>query len=130
VTVFEVGYVSCLGTPVVAGTQVVSGATVSCDEEHPAEVFAALDTFSYADQVSYPEGLADFAARGCEMGFDSELVTGDDKADLVATALYPTEQEFDRLSDSGDRYDYRQVFCVLSRADGQNITGTRLVTTG
>jgi hypothetical protein len=129
VTVFEVGSLYCLGTPVVAGTQVPSGALLGCEEAHPAELFSILDTFTYDDEVSYPEGLADFAARGCGMRFDSELVTGDDKAELFATALYPTEQEFLRTDDSGERYDYRQIFCVLSRTDGQNITGTRLVAT-
>lgn len=127
VPVFEVAYLYCLGTPVVVGTQVVSGATESCDEPHYAEVFAVLDTFSYDEQVSYPDGLADLAARGCGVRFDSELVVGEDKAALVAAALYPTEDEFQRTDDTGERYDYRQVFCVLSRADGGQITGTRLV---
>ena len=126
VPVFEVGFLYCISTPVVAGTQVASGAIVDCDESHPAELFSVLDTFAYDEQVGYPEGIADFAARGCAMRFESEVVVGDDKADLVATALYPTESEFGRTDDTGDRFDYRQVFCVLARDDGTNIEGSRL----
>jgi eukaryotic-like serine/threonine-protein kinase len=130
VPVFEIGFQYCISTPVVEGTQIASGAIVDCDESHPAELFAVLDTFAYDEQVGYPEGIADYAARGCAMRFESEAVVGDDKADLVATAMYPTEAEFGRTDESGDRYDYRQVFCVLARADGTNIEGTRLAAGG
>ncbi len=126
VPVFEVGYAYCIGTRVVAGNQVVSGAIVDCDEQHPAELFAVLDTFTATEQVTYPDNIADYAASGCAMRFDSEAVVGDDKAELVAIALYPSEEEFGRTDDAGERYDYRQVFCVLARADGGQIEGTRI----
>lgn len=126
IPVFEVGYQYCISTPVVAGTQVASGTITDCDEGHPAELYAVIDTFSYNEQVAYPDGIEDFAARGCAMRFTSDAVVGDDKAQLVALALFPTEDEFARTDDGGERYDYRQVFCVLARADGDNIVGTRI----
>lgn len=127
--VFEVAYPYCLGTPVVAGSQVVSGATVDCDEAHPAEVYAIADTFGPDEQVDYPGDMVDYAVEACALRFNSGYVVGDDKSQLVATALYPTEEEFARADDSSGRFDYRSVICVLSRSDGRNIEGTRVQAT-
>jgi eukaryotic-like serine/threonine-protein kinase len=130
--VYEVAYRYCLGSPVAPGTQIVSSNTLDCDDPHPAEVFGIVDTFGPAEQVSYPDRLAEFAAEACALRFGTESVVGDDKGDLAVTALYPTEAAFgaDEGTPGSPRHDDRQVFCVLARADGAQLTGTRLPGSG
>lgn len=130
--VYEVTYPYCLGSPVAPGTQIVRSNTLDCDDPHPAEVFGVVETFGYAEQVAYPDRLPEFAAEACAMRFGTEAVVGEDKADLAVTALYPTEEAFarDEGTPGSPRFDSRDVFCVLARADGAQLTGTRLAGTG
>ena len=131
VPVYEVAYRYCLSAVPAPGMQIVSGATAQCDDPHPAEVFGVVDTFGPTEPVAYPAGLAGFAAQACALRFGSDAVVGD-KAELDVLALYPTSAAF--AADDGPpgspRFDQREVFCVLTRADGRQLQGSRLADTG
>jgi hypothetical protein len=131
VPVYEVAFEYCLGTTPAPDTQVVSSATVPCEDPHPAEVFGVVDTFASDEAVLYPEGLAEFAARACALRFSSNAVVGD-KSELAVLALYPTEAVFGRDEGSLDapNFTQREVYCVLTRADGGQLQGSRLAETG
>jgi hypothetical protein len=131
VPVYEVDYAFCLSTAPAVGTRVVSNATTQCEDPHPAEVFGVVDTFAPTEQVAYPAGMAEFAAQACALRFGSDVVVGD-KTELSVLALYPTAATFalDEGTAGSPRFGRREVFCVLTLADGGQLLGSRLAATG
>jgi hypothetical protein len=128
VPVFDVTYLNCLTVAPAPGRQVVSSATQTCDDPHPAELFAAIGPFTAQYALAYPRDFAAFAARACALAYSSDVVVGADKDALDVIALYPTQAEFERnTSTSGSaRFGGRVVHCVLAAPDGGQLEGTRL----
>lgn len=130
VPVFDVSFLYCLQVRPDPDVQVTSVATVACDSPHAAEVFAVADTFGTQDDVPYPPRLREFAASACRLRFDSGLVS--DGTGLAVTALLPSEAEFRRNSSTPDSPSFvdRDVYCVLSAADGSQLETSRLAGAG
>jgi hypothetical protein len=128
VPVYEVEYLYCLTVAPAPGRQIVSTATQTCDDPHPAEVFASVGPFTPQYQVAYPQDFGDFAGRACALAFSSDIVQGPDKDALEVIALYPTAAEFGRNTSTSStaRYEGRVVYCVLAAPGGGQLEGTRL----
>jgi hypothetical protein len=75
--------------------------------------------------------LRDYGAQACRLQFDS-LVVGPDRDRLVVTALVPSAESFTRDTRSSPESDpafgRRSVHCLLTAADGSQLTGSRLRT--
>ncbi|MHA6785247.1 serine/threonine-protein kinase [Pseudonocardia saturnea] len=128
VPVYEVEYLNCLTVAPAPGRRIVSSATQTCDDPHPAEVFAGIGPFTAQYALAYPRDFAAFAARACALAYSSDVVVGVDKDVLDVIALYPTQAEFERNTSttSSARFDGRVVYCVLAAPGGGQLEGTRL----
>ncbi|MCO1654854.1 serine/threonine-protein kinase [Pseudonocardia humida] len=129
---FDVSNGYCYQVAPGPGRAVDSGAMRDCDEVHDSQVFAAYLPYGSDDEVRYPgaEDFREFGAAACRMYFDN-VVVGEDKDQLAVTLLLPSEEAFqdDTRSAGASRpsYQSRGVYCVLSAADGRQLTGTRVL---
>lgn len=123
---FELDERSCGNGTLAAGRRVTSGESVNCDSPHDFEVFASMTAVSSYDlRVPAParQQLAAEADSFCTVMFNSPWITPADKATtLTYTALVPSTRawQVDPHSDTGAR----DIFCVLTRRDGRQLTGS------
>jgi hypothetical protein len=110
----------CVDNDLDKGRRIVDTAQVDCAEPHVFQVYetrtfykAPAEYETYPD-IEYPgaDGLSAYAESICELIFDSAKVTGD-RTGLQYRALVPTRQAWD---------ESRDVYCVLYRADGDQMT--------
>jgi hypothetical protein len=131
----ELSYGYCYQVAPGAGRSIDSGAQRECDEVHDSQVYGFVATYGSDTEVDYPgaENLEALGTAACGMYFDS-LVVGEDRDDLAITVLLPSEQAFaaDSRSEgsSTPSFQTRDVFCVLTAADGRQLTGTRVLADG
>jgi eukaryotic-like serine/threonine-protein kinase len=129
---FEVTNGFCYLVSPAPGRTIDSGASRTCDAVHDSQVYRALSPYSTDYELPYPglEGLRDYGTAACRMFFDT-IVTGADKDSLAITLLLPSEAAFTEdtrsPTSSTPSFQSRDVFCVLSAADGRQLTGTRLL---
>jgi eukaryotic-like serine/threonine-protein kinase len=122
----------CLLLAPAPGRGIGSSSSVSCDERHEAELFAAAALYSSSTVVAYPgvEPLRALGVSTCRFYFDSALVAGADKSRLEVVALVPSEAMFQLDSSTvptSHSFGERTVYCVLRAADGSQLEGTRIV---
>jgi hypothetical protein len=127
VPVFGVTSRACLPGQLAPGRAFPSGSVVSCDAPHDLEVFQTLDPFGTQFALPYPgtRQLSAYAGAACRLVFDSAVITGADKDRLDVTALVPSQTAFG-IRSSSDSFAERDVICVLSSADGSQLTGSRV----
>ncbi len=127
IPLFEITSTGCVQGRIGAGRAVSSAASVSCDQPHDAEVFAALAPFDSYTAMRYPgeRGLLDYGEKACALLFGSDRVTGS-KTELEIVVLVPTEAQFIAMSSSGSSYPGREVMCALETRDGSQLTNPRL----
>jgi len=108
----------------------------SCEKSHTLEVYDIASVLSYttnyddkdAVAVAYPgaEAVTKLAEARCATSFRSTIVPDAKRSGLQFRALIPTEGEWARIPGDNPgqpRQAVRQFFCVLTRADGGQITG-------
>jgi eukaryotic-like serine/threonine-protein kinase len=134
IPVWELSKSYCGQGQVVANRQFPSGSYVACDKAHDFEVFDSGDVLDTTHDFAYPgrDALAAVATSSCRLVFDSSLITGDDKATLKVTVLVPSQTAFVTRSspEPGASYRDRRYFCVLAKADGTQLTTTRIAKDG
>ena len=104
-------------------------ADAACGLPHDVEVVAARAPIDQGRPVSYPgEGaMRDYGRAYCALFVDSDLLEptsgGVDREDLRVTAIVPSQAAFaDPRSTAGSAAGARQVSCVVSRDDGEQLT--------
>lgn len=103
-------------------------ADAPCGTPHDVEVVAATAPIGEGRPVSYPgeDALAAFGRAFCALYQDSDLLvpraSGVDRDDLRMTAVVPGEAAFADPRKAGSAAGGRQVSCVISRGDGEQLT--------
>jgi hypothetical protein len=103
-------------------------ADAQCGNPHDVEVVASTAPIGEGRPVSYPgeAALAAFGRSFCALYQDSDLLVptsgGVDRDDLHMTAVVPSRAAFADPHASGPTSGGRQVSCVVSRDDGEQLT--------
>lgn len=126
--VWEFSSASCVDGELVVGHQFPSSAAVSCDSPHELEVFATVDLLDTEHDLTWPgrDALAGAAGPSCQLVFDSALVAGPDKSALRVAVLVPSAGAFSNRPGPTSSFSDRHAVCVLRRADGSQLSGTRI----
>ena len=118
----------CARGELVAGGSFGASADAQCGEPHDVEVVAARAPIDQGRPVSYPgeAAMRDFGRAYCALFVDSDLLvptsSGVDREDLRMTAVVPSEAAFNDPRSAGSTSGARQVSCVISRSDGEQLT--------
>ena len=118
----------CARGELASGGTFGASADAQCGEPHDLEVVAARAPIDQGRSVSYPgeAAMADFGRAYCALFIDSDLLvptsSGVDRADLRMTAVVPSEAAFNDPRSAGSAAGGRQVSCVISRGDGEQLT--------
>jgi hypothetical protein len=116
----------CGNGQVVTGRRFPGDESVDCDSPHDFEVFDAVPAVSSSSlRIPAPAAqmLSTEADSICAIVFSSTWITPADKATtLTYTVLVPSGRawQVDPTSQTGSR----QIFCVLTRRDGRQLTGS------
>lgn len=122
---------ACLSVRPGRNVAVNYGTSVECAQPHLSELFAVRPTFGSGDAIPYPgvDALSALAVATCRSLFDSGLVVGQDKSSLAVVAIVPSQPTFEHNGGSPGStpsYSDRDLYCVVQRADGTRLTGSRL----
>ena len=118
----------CARGELVDGGSFGASADAQCGEPHDVEVVAARAPIDQGRPVSYPgeAAMADFGRAYCALFIDSDLLVptagGVDREDLRMTAVVPSEAAFNDPRSAGSASGARQVSCVISRNDGEQLS--------
>ncbi|WP_285657701.1 hypothetical protein [Actinomycetospora sp. NBRC 106375] len=118
----------CARGRLAAGPGFGADADAQCGNPHDVEVVAATSPVGEGRPVSYPgeAALADFGRSYCALYQDSDLLvptaSGVDRGDLHMTAVIPSRAAFADPRSAGGTSGGRQVSCVISRDDGEQLT--------
>ncbi|WP_433786700.1 hypothetical protein ACQPX6_07910 [Actinomycetospora sp. CA-101289] len=118
----------CARGELVSGGNFGASADAQCGTPHDVEVVAARTPIDQGRPVAYPgePAMRDFGRAFCALFIDSDLLvpssSGVDRADLRMTAIVPSEAAFDDPRSAGSVSGARQVSCVISRTDGEELT--------
>ena len=103
-------------------------AGAQCGTPHDVEVVASAAPMREGRAASYPgeDELAAFGRAYCALYQDSDLLvpsaSGVDRGDLHMTAVVPSAAAFADPRAAGSSAGGRQVSCVISRDDGEQLT--------
>ncbi|MDD7967885.1 hypothetical protein [Actinomycetospora lemnae] len=118
----------CARGQVASGDGFGPAADEQCGNPHDVEVVATVAPIGEGRPVSYP-GEAELAAFGrayCALYVDSDLLVpsagGVDRDDLRMTAVVPSRAAFADPQSTGPVSGGRQVSCLVSRDDGEQLT--------
>lgn len=128
------GSYPCIDAGIAQGHSITDTQWVECEKQHFAEVYDGVDAIhsEYSDSEAAwanrpdPGDLERFAEARCALTFKSNAVRDDRKDELVFRAVVPSEQVWNERPDEGTE-TARGIFCVLSRADGGQYTGSDVV---
>ncbi len=123
---------ACLLGQLAEGRRINSSHQVECTEDHDLQIFHSRAVFSIPGEyggelvdTGYPDqaGLNRFAETACTLAFDSDQVSGDDKAtELRYRALVPSKEAWEE--------DARRVHCALyDKDDNGQLSDSRLALT-
>ncbi|TNC22619.1 serine/threonine-protein kinase [Amycolatopsis alkalitolerans] len=123
---FDKGSYPCTTVLLQGPQSVPKNSWVSCSNLHYTELYETAKTYdgSGSDDVEaeYPSNLPAWAEARCAMTFHTNAIPG--KTGFVYRALIPTGQAWRTKPDSEySSYPVRDVYCLLTRADGQAWTG-------
>jgi hypothetical protein len=118
----------CARGELAAGGSFGPAADAQCGEPHDVEVVAARAPIDQSRPVTYPgeAAMAAFGRAYCALYIDSDVLvptaSGVDREDLRMTAVVPNKAAFDDPRSAGSTSGARQVSCVISRGDGEQLT--------
>jgi hypothetical protein len=118
----------CASGDMSSGGSFGASADAQCGTPHDVEVVASTAPIGEGRPVAYPgeAAMAAFGRAFCALYQDSELLVptsgGVDRDDLRMTAVVPSQAAFDDPHASGSTSGGRQVSCVVSRSDGEQLT--------
>ncbi|HVW41645.1 MAG TPA: serine/threonine-protein kinase [Amycolatopsis sp.] len=128
---------SCYNGQIADGYRITSDNSIDCDKAHDLELYddaSALGNTSYSDDdakaVTYPgtAALQRFAEAKCAMSFYSDDINPARRADLRYRALVPSQAEW--AADTGtSTAPVRSVYCVVTKSDGGQLSGSVVVKT-
>lgn len=123
---------ACVDGQLVAGHQFPDTASVGCDSPHELQIFATVDLLDTTDDYAYPgrDQLAAAASPSCQLTFGSALIIGADKSSLRVAVLVPSASAFTARPTPTSSFPNRHAICVLRKADGSQLTGSRITPNG
>jgi tRNA A-37 threonylcarbamoyl transferase component Bud32 len=121
----------CYNAVIAAGVTLNDDNESSCEKSHTVEIYDSPDLLGQSSATSdeeiiavpYPgaEPLKRVAEARCALGFNSELVPKDKRAGLNYRALVPSAKEWgNRPIKTYDKLS-REVYCVLTKADNNQL---------